>query len=163
MSRHPLPHRPALLPGAVLCLALALAGCASRDQQRLNEAATSPLSDLNLLPVAIPEPLKKAQAAPYAWDAATTCAALQEELTALDETLGPDVDAPRGADPTLPERAGTLTTDVAVQTVHGLVPYRGWLRKLTGAERAARHVAEAVTAGQVRRGFLKGVLRQRGC
>ena len=49
MTRHPLPHRPALLLGAALLLALA--GCASRDQQRLNEAATSPLSDLNLLPV----------------------------------------------------------------------------------------------------------------
>jgi hypothetical protein len=36
-------------------------------------------------------------------------------------------------------------------------------RKLTGAERYSRRVAVAITAGGVRRGFLKGLKVSQGC
>ena len=45
----------------------------------------------------------------------------------------------------------------------GIVPFRGWVRKLSGAERHARDVAAAIGAGAVRRAFLKGIAGQRGC
>jgi hypothetical protein len=44
-----------------------------------------------------------------------------------------------------------------------VVPYRGWVRKLTGAERYSKEVAAAIAAGTVRRAFLKGVVVTRGC
>jgi len=40
-----------------------------------------------------------------------------------------------------------------------LIPYRSWVRKLSGAERASKAVAAAISAGMVRRGFLKGMLQ----
>jgi hypothetical protein len=38
-----------------------------------------------------------------------------------------------------------------------IVPFRGWVRQLTGAERHARAVQTAVAAGRVRRAYLKGL------
>jgi hypothetical protein len=40
----------------------------------------------------------------------------------------------------------------AVQkAAEGVVPFRGWVRKLAGAERYSRQVAAAIAAGTVRR------------
>jgi hypothetical protein len=38
-----------------------------------------------------------------------------------------------------------------------LVPFRGFMRTLSGAERADRIVRESIIAGGVRRAFLKGL------
>lgn len=160
-----------------LALALALAGCAtSREAQRVEAAATTPLADLNLIQAVIPEVLQAAQKSPYgAPDAAPAgstdargCAPLQAEIDALDEALGPDLDAPANpSNPGLIERGTTLASDAAFgalqRTVEGVVPFRGWVRKLSGAERRSREVAAAIAAGGVRRGFLKGVRLSRGC
>jgi stage V sporulation protein SpoVS len=40
---------------------------------------------------------------------------------------------------------------------------RSWVRKLSGAEKNADEVRQAVLAGSVRRGYLKGVGLQLGC
>jgi len=44
-----------------------------------------------------------------------------------------------------------------------VIPFRGWIRKLTGAERYSKRVAAAITAGAVRRAFLKGVRVMKNC
>ncbi|HEX5775342.1 MAG TPA: hypothetical protein VFX95_01555, partial [Caulobacteraceae bacterium] len=44
-----------------------------------------------------------------------------------------------------------------------VIPFRGWVRKLTGAERHDRLVGQAIHAGQVRRAYLKGLGEARGC
>ncbi|MGZ5182034.1 MAG: hypothetical protein ACXWC2_16235, partial [Ramlibacter sp.] len=52
----------------------------------------------------------------------------------------------------------------AVQrTAEGLIPFRGWVRKLSGAERYSKKVAASITAGSVRRGFLKGFAASEHC
>ena len=42
------------------------------------------------------------------------------------------------------------------RTVEGFVPFRSWLRKLSGAEKHSKQVAAAITAGAIRRAYLKG-------
>ena len=61
----------------------------------------------------------------------------------------------------------TLVADEAIgtlrSTAEAVVPYRKWVRKLSGAERYAKDVSAAIAAGTVRRGFLKGLRAARGC
>ena len=37
------------------------------------------------------------------------------------------------------------------------IPYRSWVRRLTGAQARSRTVQDAVEAGRLRRAFLKGL------
>lgn len=135
---------------------------------RLGEATTAPLGDLNLVRADIPPALKAAQRAPYAPPAAPGCEALAAEVQALDAVLGADLDTPATrSHPSLIERGGDAAEDAAVGAVRsaaqGVVPFRSWVRKLTGAERYARDVAAAIAAGTVRRAYLKGLGAATGC
>jgi len=47
--------------------------------------------------------------------------------------------------------------------VDGVLPLRSWVRKLSGAERYSSEVAAAVSAGRIRRPFLKGWVRGAAC
>lgn len=148
---------------ALLSAAL-LAGCATADQDKVSGAAMTPLNDLNLVNAPIPETLQRAQRAPYADPADSGCTALAAEVRALDADLGPDLDAPAtDANPSLIERGGSLVASAVQKSAEGVVPFRGWVRKLTGAERYSKQVAAAIAAGTVRRAFLKGLARAKGC
>lgn len=152
------------LPTLVACL---LGACASKEVGRAGDAATTPLKDLNVVREAIPEVLQTARKAPYRLAPDTSCASSATEIAALDEALGPDLDAPRGAEAGLLERGGDAAGDAAIgavrRTAEDIVPFRGWVRKLTGAERHSREVTAAVIAGGARRAFLKGWRSAQGC
>ena len=165
------PMAQSLAAGWVLgCLATmtAMTGCVSPPTQRITDAATSPLSDLNLLQVAVPPVLVEARKQVYAVPVIHDCIALATEIHALDEALGPDLDVAVPADDkSLVERGGVLAGNAALDAIkgaaEGLIPYRSWVRKLSGAERASKAVAAAISAGMVRRGFLKGLLQAQTC
>lgn len=137
------------------------------------QIATQPLNDFNLLSSEIPPALVAAQKAPYAEPAGHSCTAVLQELQALDTALGPDVDAAAkpAADPGLVEQAAGAVGDFAVGTVKntvntvvdGVVPFRSWVRRLSGAERHSSAVAAAISAGTLRRAFLKGWAEGTGC
>ncbi|KQY86191.1 hypothetical protein [Pelomonas sp. Root1444] len=147
-----------------LLLAAALTACASSSQDKVATAATTPLTDLNVVRADIPDVLKAAAAAPYAMPADASCAGLAASIQALDEVLGPDLDAPPAKGNTgLLERGEDAATNALQRTAEGVMPFRGWVRKLTGAERYARQVSAAITAGGVRRGFLRGVATAKSC
>lgn len=139
----------------------------------VTQTATQPLNDLNLMQARIPPVLTAAQQGPYALPAEDSCAALQAELLALDAALGPDIDAAgtAGADPGLMGKAVDFVGDAALDSVRGtvntvvdgVIPFRSWVRKLSGAERHSRAVAAAIRAGTLRRPFLKGWARASGC
>jgi len=155
---------------AVGCLVAisALTGCAAPPTQRITDAATSPLTDLNLRQVTVPPVLAEARQQVYAVPVIHDCIALATEIHALDEALGPDLDVAAPAnDQSLIERGGVLAGNAALDAIkgaaEGLIPYRGWVRKLSGAERASKAVAAAISAGMVRRGFLKGLLQSQTC
>jgi hypothetical protein len=154
------PHLLALTFAAVL----ALTACASSSQDKVASAATTPLSDINVVRADIPEVLRSAAAAPYATPADVSCPALAASIQALDEVLGPDLDAPTAKGNTgLLERGEDAATGALQRTAEGVIPFRGWIRKLSGAERYARQVSAAITAGGVRRGFLRGLSVANSC
>lgn len=148
----------------LLAAALVLSACASSSQDKVGTAATTPLSDLNVVRADIPEVLKAAAAAPYAQPADASCTGLAASIQALDEVLGPDLDAPPSKGNTgLLERGEDAATGALQRTAEGVIPFRGWVRKLSGAERYARQVSAAITAGGVRRGFLRGLSAAKAC
>jgi len=132
------------------------------------QAATTPLSDLNLVNAPIPAVLLEAQRAPYAEPADGTCAGLEAQVVALDAVLGADLDVPpTPANPSMIERGAGLMSQTATQQVRSaaesVVPFRAWIRRLSGAERYSRDVTAAIAAGTVRRSYLKGMGVVRGC
>jgi hypothetical protein len=153
----------------VCMLALALAACSSTQGSKgVGDAATTPLSDLNLVKAEIPPVLAEALKAPYRPPAAAGCEVIAAEVTQLEAVLGADLDVPpSAARPSLLERGSTAAGDAAVGALRGaaegVIPFRGWVRKLSGAERYSREVAAAIAAGSVRRSYLKGVGQARGC
>jgi hypothetical protein len=158
------------LPSILIAAALTTlaASCSTQQAEGVASAATTPLSDLNLINAPIPDALAAAKAAPYARPTRAGCDALFADIRALDEVLGTDLDAPpTDANPGLVERAGTFVTTQATsavrRTAEGAVPFRPWVRKLTGAERYANQVAAAIAAGTVRRAFLKGMVVAQNC
>jgi len=171
---------------AVPLLAFVLAACAAPEASRepasaadaseaqskvgtqITQAATAPLSDLNLVNADIPAVLVAAQKGPYLPPSDQTCAGLAVEVTALDAVLGPDLDTQAlPSNPGLIERGVGAVGKAAIGAVRGtaerVVPYRGWVRKLSGAERYSREVAAAIAAGTIRRSFLKGLGHAGGC
>ncbi len=140
----------------------------------LVQKASQPLNDLNLLESRIPPVLTTAaQKGAYAAPTDLSCMALLTELQELDAALGPDIDAPAvpEADPNLVVQAvgyvGQRAVDTVSSTVNtmvdGVLPLRSWVRKLSGAERYSSEVAAAVSAGRIRRPFLKGWARASKC
>lgn len=154
-----------LLRLVILAAALPLVvSCSSTDNKTVGTAVTQPLSDLNLVNAPIPEVLLAAQRAPYAAPVDGSCTALAAQVRALDEVLGPDLDVPASEhNPGLLERGGSAAAGALQRSAEGLVPFRGWVRKLSGAERYSRQVAAAITAGGVRRGFLRGLSQAAAC
>jgi hypothetical protein len=147
---------------------LVFVACATNDADKVTTAATTPLSDLNLVNAPIPETLVAAQQAPYALPASLDCTVITADIRKLDEVLGPDLDAPVSeANRGLVERGvdgvGGAAVGALQRTAEGVIPFRGWVRKLTGAERYSKRVAAAIAAGTVRRGFLKGLAAAQKC
>ena len=163
--------RRAALAG-MLALALLLPGCASemagggRGDGGLVQAAATPLRDVGLLRPDVPDALKDLTW-PYALtQPAGDCQAAAAAIAALDELLGtesyqPDAEGGLGA------RAGSAAGDYAVSTVADaaadVLPYRGWVRRLSGASKAERKAAAAYAMGEQRRTFLRGYAAGLGC
>ncbi len=155
--------------GLILVLALVMAGCATtpppapaRPVKRgpVDDAVTQPLRDLSLMrddPAAV---LMAARAAPYATPQPATCAALAPRIAELDMALGQDVDDPSSLS-SLNNMAGALVSG-AIRDAVGL-PFRGVVRRLSGAEARDRELRAYVLAGIVRRAFLKGVAQANNC
>lgn len=142
---------------------------ASSDKaSQVTQAAVTPLSDLNLVRADIPAALLVAVKAPYAAPAQKTCPAITADVQALDAALGADLDTPATAsNPSLIERgtgaAGNAAVGALRGAAEGVIPFRGWVRKLSGAEKYSREVAAAIAAGTIRRAYLKGVGQSMGC
>lgn len=165
--------KPLILLAPVLAAVLAGTGCSTTEpapaaSSAVGQAAVTPLNDLNLVRAEIPPTLVAAQKAPYGMPADSGCATLRGEVEALDAVLGSDLDtAPSAGNPGLVERGsaavGSAATGALRGAAEGIIPFRGWVRKLSGAERYSRDVAAAIAAGTVRRAFLKGLGQAAGC
>jgi hypothetical protein len=140
----------------------------AKTNAQITQAATTPLSDLNLVRADIPPVLAAAQKAPYALPADRGCPALASDVRSLDAALGADLDTPATeSNPSLIDRGSNAVSDAAGNALKGaaesVIPFRGWVRKLSGAERYSREVAAAIAAGTIRRAYLKGLGQAAGC
>lgn len=155
----------------VLLAALLLAACttpAKGPDDPLGRAVTAPLSDLNIVQAEVPPALAAARKAPYQAPVDSSCDGIEAEVKELEAVLGADLDTRQTAiNPSLLERGTDAVGDAAVGTVRGategIVPFRSWVRRLSGAEKYSREVAAAIAAGSVRRSYLKGYGDARGC
>lgn len=165
----PFMKRSSLAPLALaMTAALSLCSCATEKQSRIGTVATTPLSDLNVVKTEIPAILEQARKEPYVLPSDRNCEALTAEVHKLDEALGPDLDTPATeSNPGLIERGSDAVENAAIgalqSTAEGIIPFRGWVRKLTGAERHSKRVAAAISAGIVRRAYLKGIGAEHAC
>jgi len=109
----------------------------------------------------VPPKLLAIQGAPYSLAGLGKCASIINEVNELNEVLGPDVNEQVDKDRAKKreETAGRVAGTVA----GGIIPFRGLIGEVTGANAERRRYALAVYAGTVRRGFLKGVGVERGC
>ncbi|MBR7798521.1 hypothetical protein KDM90_00670 [Undibacterium sp. FT137W] len=132
---------------------------------KVGAAITSPLSDLNLVKADIPLVLINARKAPYMVVPGADCAWFDKEISSLNAVLGPDLDAAKvDENGNIVERElGNATVNALRSFTEGFVPFRSWVRRLTGADNHAKEVAAAGMAGIVRRSFLKGVANARAC
>jgi hypothetical protein len=157
----------------IFSLALLLSACSTHKNspksdtpQQIGDAVTAPLKDLNLVKTTIPNTLRDAQKNPYAIPVDASCKALAKEIMDLNEVLGTDLDTPIiDKDESLLTRINVVDESVAAirKTTEGAVPFRNWVRKLSGAERKSKAVAAAITAGSIRRAYLKGMGQANKC
>jgi hypothetical protein len=154
---------------AVLVLSLGAASCSSgrtADTRRgITDAAYTPLRDVNLMRQEVPLILRNLQY-PYSTATLTDCAAVAREIGNLDAVLGPESYQP-GPDRNIWDRSGDFVEDQAIEAAQGtaqdLIPFRSWVRRLSGASRAEREALRAVANGQQRRTFLRGYGASLGC
>jgi hypothetical protein len=153
-----------------LCVSMCTALFTSSWAQRAGGASvggsfSQPLRDLSIVRDEPPDVLRHAAAAPYALPGTLSagdsdCAMLGSEIASLDAALGPDVDVPNDHRMT----AASLFSSAISGVIGGVIglPYRGIIRRLSGAEHRDQVLQAATQAGMVRRAFLKG-LRVRDC
>jgi hypothetical protein len=134
---------------------------ANRDS--IKGAAEAPLRDINVLRTKIPGVLLQAMADPYERPAGKSCQGLAVLIQPLNDALGADLDAPEPDKDDLLGRGKTTTFGLMAGAAQDVIPFRAWVRKLSGAERHDRYVQAAITAGAVRRAYLKGLGEAKGC
>lgn len=109
----------------------------------------------------VPQKLRDIQDDPYSMAGMTRCADIIREVEQLNDVLGPDVH--EREEKTREQKRGATVGRVASTVAGSFIPFRALIGEVTGANAERRRYAEAVYAGTVRRGFLKGVGQERGC
>jgi hypothetical protein len=134
------------------------------ERENLEGAVGAPLRDLNVLRTKIPPVLLEAMSDPYYRPPGKlSCDDVAALLKPVDDALGPDLDEPGNERDGLVKRELGTAFGLVAGASSGVIPFRSWVRKLTGAERHDSYVQAAITAGAVRRGYLKGLGEARGC
>ncbi len=150
--------------GVLTAVMIGLAGCAtnspdsSQAPNPVGGAVEQPFRDLNMVHDQVPPILWRAVLSPYDRSGLDGCPALLAEIAALDVVLGADIDAKSPQE----NSGGEEIISDALQGVIGL-PFRGIVRRLSGANDREDARLRAILAGMVRRGHLKGLAAERGC
>jgi hypothetical protein len=137
------------------------------EKEGLRGAAQQPFEDVNVIRRQIPGVLIQAEDAPYAAPKPANCRQITNEVSDLDDVLGDDFDIEEPDDPTLGAKRGRQAGEAMVlalrDTEADFIPFRNWVRRLSGAQKHDDQVRAAVYAGRVRRSFLKGLGEALGC
>lgn len=151
-----MPHaKPLISYLALLLIAATTPGEKPRTtEQMAGDIVTSPLADINVKRREIPPPLLAIQRDPYSLEAIKTCNDLIAEVNQLNAALGPDFDETAIVDKD--QKTGAAAIGITGGVVQSLIPFRGLIREISGANKAGLEYQAAIYAGVVRRGFLKG-------
>jgi hypothetical protein len=137
-----------------------------QTREGLPNAALSPLEDFNLRRTEIP-PLLATIESPYDLSPVLTCEEVEAQLAKLDLVLGPDWDTPnpdeRLRTEILADSASDATLDMLASEARGFIPFRGLIRKATGAESHEKKYNKAFKIGAQQRAYLKGYGLAKGC
>lgn len=159
---------------------------AERSATSVFNAATGPLTDLNIRRTEIPELLKKLVNNPYARPKLMQCSVIKEELAQIDALIGPDLysgviepqyvaDTSPPDEITLPEMPEMPDTETLVsngeamlgdrilafiRTQTDIMPFRNVIRFISGADRHEELVKKATQAGYLRRAYLTGLAHE---
>lgn len=140
-------------------------GRTADTRRGVTDAATIPFRDVGLMRPEIPLVLRNL-GYPYSTATLANCAAVSHEISQLDAVLGPESYQP-GPNRNIWDRSGDFVEDQAIQaaedTAEDLIPFRSWVRRLSGANRAERDALRAAANGQQRRTFLRGYGASLGC
>lgn len=132
----------------------------SQTGKKAGDIVSQPARDVGAVKTEIPPFLEAAGKDPYDLDGLKTCKQIIAAVVDLNEVIGPDFIASNDENA---NRAGELAEAGGRTVVNSLIPFRGLVREISGAASAQRRLDAAVSAGYARRGFLRGVLRTRGC
>ena len=137
----------------------------AEDAQKssLTHAITAPLRDVNLMRSKIPVVLKDAFDDPYRRPTPANCSGIIDEVTRLNAALGDDLDADEVKKVSMGGRAKEEALNAIAGLASDVIPFRGWVRKITGAEKHDKTIQQSIAAGAVRRAYLKGLGEARGC
>lgn len=143
------------------------AGDAVRQtREGLGDAALSPLEDLNMRKEPVP-PLLEANEDPYSPVVDATCPRLAAERVALSSVLGPEPGQKHDDDRSLSGKVADRAASEALKTVASqareLIPYRGLVRKVSGADKHEKTRRQAFERGHQRRAYLKGLSAALNC
>ena len=133
------------------------------NREGFKGVAKAPLRDLNVLRTKIPEVLLQAMADPYERPRTGRCSELLVLLKPLNDALGADLDTPSVDEDDLLDKGKSTAFGALAGAASDVIPFRGWVRRLSGAERHDHLVQAAITAGAVRRAYLKGLGEAKGC
>lgn len=156
-----------ILAAGLLVVAIASCGTGRTSDTRrgVSDAAYVPFRDVGLIRPEIPLLLRNLQY-PYATATLSDCSAVVDAIAQLDAVLGPESYQP-GPNRNVWDRSGDFVEEQTIQaardTAADLVPFRSWVRRISGASRAERDALRAVANGQQRRTFLRGYGASLGC
>lgn len=127
----------------------------------MENIGTKPLKDLNIIKAEVDPGIERIMVEPYSLQGIKTCTQYRDAIGRLTTVLGPDVDSPefRKKAKTPAEQALSLGESAA----GSLIPMSGIIRRLSGAEAQQNYAKAVIYAGSVRRAYLKGLVRGKGC
>jgi hypothetical protein len=149
------------------CFALSSAAAAPPGEKpqdagaAMGDAVTQPLADINLKRRTVPAELSAILGNPYALDGVRTCRQIISEVQKLNAVLGDDVDRIEVDPNSRKRREGAAGVTRGV--ISSLIPFRSLIREVSGARASEEDYREAIFAGVIRRGFLKGYGQARRC
>jgi hypothetical protein len=134
-----------------------------RALDTMENIATKPLKDMNIVKKKVPPELEAMMAEPYSLKGLKTCRQLQAEVRKIDRMIGPDVDSKEASAEARKQTPAEFVFGATEAIAGSLIPFTGLIRYVSGAQKRERYAAAAVFAGAIRRSYIKGTARNRGC
>jgi hypothetical protein len=128
----------------------------------MSGVAEKPLKDLNIIKAEVDPYLEPLMKNPYAMTNLKTCKDYKAAIARLDSILGPDVDSAEAQAQTKQSPA-EFALETGASVAGSLIPLSGLIRKVSGAEARQKYANAAVYAGGLRRAYVKGLAKGRGC